>query len=190
MDTTDAPQIFEHLSQNINFTPFHVKWLPNSPRFALLGQTPKMKGVLKLMKMDKNKLTEIFNLEFGKGFKSCSLNHFKTAMGLEMNGEEKYPHQMAVGDVSGNMYLVDLEKEKVFYEVKAHEGMLNSVDTMGGCFGSGVLEVLTGGSDGCVRLWDPRQSLPVVALEPNKKDLPSKVFTCFIYIPITISILY
>jgi hypothetical protein len=28
MDTTDAPQILEHVSSGLAFTPFDVKWIP------------------------------------------------------------------------------------------------------------------------------------------------------------------
>ena len=178
MDTTNAPQIFEYLNLPLNFTPFHVKWLPNSPKFALLGQSPRMNGIFKLMKLDKNKLIECFKMEFGKGFKSCSFNYFKDAMGLDPTANDQsapnYPYQIALGDINGKVYLVDLEKEKIFYEIEAHRGMVNSVDTMGGLVGSGVLEILSGGSDGCVRLWDPRQEAPVVALEPNKDEIPGE----------------
>ena len=34
--------------------------------------------------------------------------------------------------------------------------------------GFGAPEILTGGRDGCVRLWDPRVSEPVLALEPGE----------------------
>jgi len=45
MDTTEAPQIIEHLSQSLPCTPFDVKWIPLSARFVLFGQSPKAKGV-------------------------------------------------------------------------------------------------------------------------------------------------
>lgn len=177
MDTTNAPQIFEHLSMSLNFTPFHVKWLPTSPSFVLMGQTPKMEGIFKLMKLEKNRIKEVFKMEFGKGFKSCSFNYYKSAMGLDTAAEQgSFPYQVAIGDVNGKFYMLDLEKEKIFYEVQAHQGMVNSLDSMGGLVGSGVLEVLTGGSDGAVRLWDTRQDVPVVALEPRKEDFPSKLY--------------
>jgi WD40 repeat protein len=184
MDTTNAPQIFEYLNLSLDFTPFHVKWLPNSPQFALLGQTPKMEGIFKLMKLDQNKLVESFKMECGKGFKSCSFNYYKEAMGIQSDEasssnlptpSSNYPYQIAIGDISGKIYLVDLEKQKIFHEIDAHKGMVNSIDSIGGIIGSGVLEILSGGSDGCVRLWDPRQEAPVVALEPNKDDMPSKI---------------
>jgi WD repeat-containing protein 92 len=45
MDTTDAPQIIEHVSKSLTFTPFDTKWIPCSARFVLFGQSPKAKGV-------------------------------------------------------------------------------------------------------------------------------------------------
>jgi WD40 repeat protein len=144
-----------------------------------------MEGIFKLMKLDKNKIVESFKMEFGKGFKSCSFNYYKESMGLNSTenplentpaSPNNYPYQIALGDISGKVFLVDLEKEKIFHEIKAHSGMVNSIDSMGGLVGSGVLELLTGGSDGCVRLWDPRQEAPVVALEPNKDEMPSRIY--------------
>jgi hypothetical protein len=45
MDTTEAPQIIEHLHESVPLTPFDVKWIPLSARFVLFGQSPKAKGV-------------------------------------------------------------------------------------------------------------------------------------------------
>lgn len=46
MDTLDAPQIFEHVSQDAEMTPYDTKWLPYSPKCVLLGQNTKMEGIL------------------------------------------------------------------------------------------------------------------------------------------------
>lgn len=45
MDTTDAPQIIEHIAKSLTFTPFDTKWIPSSARFVLFGQSPRAKGV-------------------------------------------------------------------------------------------------------------------------------------------------
>lgn len=45
MDTTDAPQILEHVGKSLTFTPFDVKWIPSSARLVLFGQSPRAKGV-------------------------------------------------------------------------------------------------------------------------------------------------
>ena len=34
--------------------------------------------------------------------------------------------------------------------------MINSLDSLGGIVGSGAIEIVTGGRDGWVHLWDPR----------------------------------
>jgi WD40 repeat protein len=73
-------------------------------------------------------------------------------------------------DLEGKLSVLDLEKQKVFWSVKAHDGIANSVDGAGGeGNGYGSCELVTGGRDGCVRLWDPRQNSPVLSLEPVEK---------------------
>ena len=39
----------------------------------------------------------------------------------------------------------------------AHNGIINSIDGCAGTKGHGPPEIVTGGKDGCVRVWDPRQ---------------------------------
>lgn len=46
--------------------------------------------------------------------------------------------------------------------------MLNCMDSAGGIVGQGPIEIVTGSSDGSVKLWDPRQLTPVLVLKPNK----------------------
>jgi hypothetical protein len=46
MDTTDAPQIIEHINKQINFTPYDNKWIPFSKRFVSMGIHPNAKGAL------------------------------------------------------------------------------------------------------------------------------------------------
>ena len=51
MDSTDAPQIIEHINKNLNFTPSETKWIPFSARFVAGGITPKAKGALTIYEM-------------------------------------------------------------------------------------------------------------------------------------------
>lgn len=55
----------------------------------------------------------------------------------------------------------------MFWEAPAHGKIVNCVDGAGseGC-GYGPCEIVTGGRDGSVRLWDPRQKTPVISLDP------------------------
>jgi WD40 repeat protein len=160
MDTIEAPQIFEHYTNNLNFTPYDTKWLPYSSKAVVIGQTPKMEGVIKFFKLEKEGLKEIFNQNFGKGLKTCAWNYYN-------NCESP---QLAIGDISGKLFIFDLEKEKVNYSVQAHSQIINSLDTVGGIIGEGAIEIVTGSRDGKVKLWDPRQSDNVLCLEPDNKE--------------------
>lgn len=53
--------------------------------------------------------------------------------------------------------IFDIEYGKAKYDVQAHSNMANSIDGVGGKGAEfGAPELVTGGSDGCVRVWDPR----------------------------------
>lgn len=45
--------------------------------------------------------------------------------------------------------------------------MINSLDTAGGIYGEGPVEIITGCKDGYIKVWDIRQSSPVLQLEPD-----------------------
>ena len=46
MDASSAPQIIEHLSHSVDFTPFDTKWVPMSARIAVVGCYAKGTGVI------------------------------------------------------------------------------------------------------------------------------------------------
>ena len=46
MDVSSSPQIVEHLSHSVNFTPFDAKWVPMSAKFAVVGSYPKGTGAI------------------------------------------------------------------------------------------------------------------------------------------------
>jgi WD40 repeat protein len=76
---------------------------------------------------------------------------------------------LATGDYKGRMSIWDLEEyELPVYSVKAHEGMCNGIDGVGGLnIGYGAPEIATCGRDGCVRVWDPRvRDKPVSEMKP------------------------
>jgi WD40 repeat protein len=66
--------------------------------------------------------------------------------------------------------IYDLERlTKPVWEQQAHKSIINAIDGCGGLeIGYGAPEIVTGGRDGCVRLWDPRINEPVLALEPGE----------------------
>ncbi len=56
MDSINAPQLLEHISHSVTYTPFDFKWIPCSPRFVCLGQTPKAKGIIQIYKMKEGQI--------------------------------------------------------------------------------------------------------------------------------------
>lgn len=73
----------------------------------------------------------------------------------------------------------NIERLYSIYNVRrAHTEVINAVDTVGGdCYGA--LEIVTGGSDGNVRVWDPRQKTsPVARFEPNTDKTITTRYAC------------
>lgn len=59
----------------------------------------------------------------------------------------------------------------VFKIDAAHDGIINGIDAVGGAGNSGALEIVTGGQDGCVKVWDPRQNdKPVACFVPLQES--------------------
>ena len=52
MNSFTSPQIIEHLSANITFTPFETLWIPSSAKFIALGETPRREGSIALYEFD------------------------------------------------------------------------------------------------------------------------------------------
>ena len=79
---------------------------------------------------------------------------------------------VAVVDYKGRLQIFDIEYGKEKYDVQAHSKMGNSIDGIGSKGAEyGAPELVTGGADGCVRVWDPRQEAPVVSLEPAETEV-------------------
>ena len=51
MYTTDAPQIIEHASKTLSFTPHDCKWVPSSARFVALGSHPRNTGAIHIFEL-------------------------------------------------------------------------------------------------------------------------------------------
>mmetsp|Transcript_14170 Transcript_14170/g.26657 ORF Transcript_14170/g.26657 Transcript_14170/m.26657 type:complete len:359 (-) Transcript_14170:2658-3734(-) len=165
MDSTEAPQIIEHTSVSLTFTPFETRWVPCSARFVLLGQTPGAKGIARVYQLDKNqenKVKLLGEVIQGPGYKCATFG-----------ASSLTDRSIAVGDFGGNLEILDLETLQASYKVKAHDAIINSIDGAGGGPSAyGQPEIVTGSRDGCVKVWDPRTPNAVLALEPAEEVKP------------------
>lgn len=165
MDTTDAPQIIEHIHKPVNFTPYETRWVPFSSRFLATGIYPNGKGALNVYQLSSGDLEVISETVTPHGLRCATFG----ASSLSQR-------QIATGDHVGRLVVYDLSRlsssqdgssAEVFSQ-QAHSSIINCIDGCGGLgIGGGAPELVTGGRDGCVRLWDIRMKEPVLALEPD-----------------------
>lgn len=159
MDTTDAPQIIEHIHKSLTFTPYDTKWIPSSNRFVCMGIHPNAKGAIQIYQMNQGQADLTTDGVTSHGIKCGTFG----ASALE-------ERHLATGDHAGKLAIYDLERINTpIFEQQAHASIVNAIDGCGGLeIGYGAPEIVTGGRDGCVRLWDQRVNEPVLALEPGE----------------------
>ena len=149
-DKLVRPQIISHHEADCGFTVSGVAWVPSSPRLLAVGTTLQNKGVVQVYTMGREltKLQEI-NMEFGLNcvtFRASSLTD----------------RRLAVGDFGGRVYSYDFEEGKEVWGLRGHE-VVNCIDGA-----VGPSEIVTGGREGNVKVWDVRVGhKPVVNMEPQ-----------------------
>ena len=80
---------------------------------------------------------------------------------------------LATGDFAGGLAIWDLERltTPTWSMPSAHSTIINCIDGCGGLKGAGAPEIVTGGRDGCVHVWDPRQrDRPVASMSPQEGE--------------------
>jgi WD40 repeat protein len=137
MDSINAPQFLEHISHSVTYTPFDFKWIPSSPRFVVVGQTPKAKGIIQIYKMKDGKIENTHEWIHGGGYK-CSTFGASSITNREI----------ALGDFDGNVSIIDIETGKPSFQVKGHKSIINTIDGIGGSGNIGPAEIVTGSRDG------------------------------------------
>ena len=163
MNTTAAPQMIEFVNESLDFTPHDTKFLPGSARIAICGISPNGMGALRISELDREGTKDLLHdLSFRPSGIKCA------TYGASRLGNE----HIALGSYDGTLCICDVahgdRNASDLFTVKAHEGIINAVDGIGGTNCSyGAPELVTGGKDGCVKVWDQRITDPVVVLAPE-----------------------
>jgi len=159
VDVSNKPQIIEHIHKSLNLTVYDTKWVPCSARFVLLGSPARQTGMIQLYNLVKGDAELAGELEMPKSFKCGTFGHSSLA-----------ERSLATGDFGGQLAIWDLDRltQPTFSVPDAHSTIINCIDGCGGLKGAGAPEIATGGRDGCVHVWDPRQrDRPVASMEPE-----------------------
>ena len=163
-------QIIEHAKKSLLFTPFEVKWMPQTAKFVAVGHYPNNAGALSVFSLREGELQTISELKKPLPIKCCTFGH-----------SPNEGRQLATGDFQGNIQLWDAEvgldsETPLAQATGAHTTIINSID---GALFNGPPEIVTGSRDGAVKIWDTRQmngTQPVVALNPAD---PAKARDCW-----------
>jgi len=189
--STDAPLFIEHTNKTLGCTPTDVKWCAASPRFVTTGTHPKGTGSVQVWEMVPSEgaraIGEVVRPEgvkcgtFGASFledRHFAAGDCKGSLAIldlsrsRGSGAAAPAASSALtahsaaggGDASGGGASGGVV---VWHAPRAHVSMVNCIDGCGGLgIGGGAPELVTGGRDGCVKLWDPRLAEPVLTVEP------------------------
>jgi len=137
----------------IDCTVFSLSWIPSSARIVAVGASASGDGILKVYSMNGRTLSETGSASFDRPlrcgtFDACDLS------------ERIY----CLGDFGGFLSLVDADTLQTVHATRAHTDLINSIS--GG--GVGSTEILTGGRDGEMKLWDRRtMDSPAVRMFPE-----------------------
>jgi len=159
MEPSDAPQILQLAKHSVGHSVYGSQWVPASARFVAYGSRTKGTGSLLIGEVLGRSTQTNADVELPNGIRCGTFG----ASGLA-------DRQLALGDFDGNISVHDVdvtdkENAGVSWSIKGHSGVVNCID---GCVGSsagpGSPEIVTGGRDGAVRVWDTRKKdAPVCA---------------------------
>lgn len=162
MDPADplTPTILQLYTESVGHTIYGTAWIPQSARIVTVGMTSRGTGPVTVWEFREKRLVQATQVEMKEALKCVSF------------GASVVPQrQFATGDHRGRLLVFDIEKLSLpIFSVKAHEGMINCVDGVGGKdpMKYGAPEIATGASDGIVKLWDTRRQTPVLRFAPTE----------------------
>ncbi|EGF84211.1 hypothetical protein BATDEDRAFT_84932 [Batrachochytrium dendrobatidis JAM81] len=162
MSQLDKCQICTHATKSLAYTAFDVRWIPNSPRFVILGQLPRGSGILEVCQLQNGSIVKQQEIEKPHAFKCATFG-----------ASSLTTRHLATGDFGGRLSMWDLERtEMPIYSAVAHSEIVNCIDGCGGIgIQAGPPELVTGSRDGSVKVWDIRQrDKPVAKIAPAEGE--------------------
>lgn len=145
-----------HTEKQLDHTIFDTKWIPNTAKCIALGSKPNGNGILEIFELDSGSLNLLREYEQKSTFKCGSFGASPMS--------EKH---LATVNFDGKLQVFDLERldNDAIHEYEAHKGIINCIDAIGGgnMIGCGAPEIVTGGADGFVKVFDLRQQKSPVA---------------------------
>jgi len=154
----DKPQIIIQSEKSVPFNVFDGRWIPCSAKFVILGHRPKGHGVIQIYELTSGEPNLVKETDKEEAFR-CST----------FGASSLRQRHLATGNNAGRLDIWNLEDlGKPVETVAAHGEGISCIDGIGGqSVNCGAPEIVTGSSDGLVKLWDPRTiSEPVVTMEP------------------------
>jgi len=154
MDNLRTDCLLDVTEKTVDFTVLSLSWIPCSARIISIGAHQKGHGVLSVHTLAGRELNETSSIKTDRPLRCGTFD-------LGDQNERVF----CSGDFSGNICLWDIESLKRFDGVTgAHSDLINSIASGG----KGSSEILTGGRDGEVKLWDRRTlSKPTVRMFPE-----------------------
>ncbi|EAY01974.1 wd-repeat protein, putative [Trichomonas vaginalis G3] len=154
-----ATHIVELHCENMPYTVYETRWIPNSKRIAICGSRPRGTGVIQVYKMQSQKepfLMKLLDIETENAIRCATFA-----------ATDPITRNIAVGDLEGNVMTFDFNegKKNSVFKYKVHEKIINCID---GGAAPGPSELVTGSRDGNVCIVDIRAQDPAVAtLKPE-----------------------
>ncbi|OEH80377.1 wd g-beta repeat-containing protein [Cyclospora cayetanensis] len=160
MDTKDAPQIINHSSASVTYTPHAACWIPQSICCFAGGEAPKRTGELEAYRLNEGQLKKQENKSTETGIKCMAVAHSPAGGNFVLSVAAHPSSPLAVtGGREGTVKVWDLRMKQPVVSLEPVEGEEAAecwAVCWGGCTGGPEGVIGCGYDNGDVKLFDVR----------------------------------